>query len=306
MKKLFLVFLLLFACNLAYAVQYDFVNHAPKIINGKTFELSGRGEEDVYLKIDGRTVSVSKIESQLKNGVWLQLIQIRDSYLNNPLEATIEINMEYTCGNKICEPKEDPEICCTDCNCTANYTCVLNQCIKSSLNDCFKDSDCDDNNPCTIEICSGFPLKCSHAAVDVCKTGDDCCPAICNTTIDYVNNDWDCLPKPGCTSDFNCSDGDELTIDLCERRTGTCKFEIMVVKGHQVKDLIDLANKPFANRTENITGNLTVTEPAVETEQSFTGSIYSYKWHVLGGFVLILIILIFIQMFKNYRNNINP
>ncbi len=301
MRKLILVFFLLLACDIAYASQYDFVNHVPRIINGKTFELSGRGEEDVYLKIDGRTASVSKLELQLKNGVWLQLIQIRDMYLNNPLEATIEISMDYTCGNGVCESKESPDICCTDCNCTANYTCVQNQCIKSSLNDCFKDSDCDDNNPCTIETCSGFPLKCKHTAVSICETGDDCCPAICNTTIDYVNNDWDCLPKPACTSDFNCSDGDELTIDLCERHTSTCRFEVMVVKGQKVKDTVELINKPAINTTENLT-NL---EPVIDSGVSFTEYIYSYKWYLLGGLMSILLILISIKMFKNYKNNIN-
>jgi hypothetical protein len=54
---------------------------------------------------------------------------------------------------------------------------------------CSSDSDCNDNNPCTQDVCSGQPKNCSFSPVTECVP-DGCCPENCAYT-----EDSDC-PRP--------------------------------------------------------------------------------------------------------------
>jgi len=52
---------------------------------------------------------------------------------------------------------------------------------------CTSDSDCDDGNPCTIDICvnPGTPsAACSHQPITSCIDDDGCCPSGCDYTTD--------------------------------------------------------------------------------------------------------------------------
>lgn len=285
MKKVIWILALIILSNIAIAQTYELINHVPIIINGKTFELDGRGENQVYVRIDGKITKVTELY-EYRNGVFLQLIDYNDPYDNNPLIATITIVMDYVCGNKVCELGEK-DSCCTDCNCTAGYTCTQNQCIDSKLNECFNNSDCNDNNPCTIDFCSGIPMICNNTFFSDCVSGDDCCPIDCNKTLDYINNDLDCLPKPECWTDFDCNDSDETTIDLCDKKEKFCKFEIMMIKGQPVRIEESVESEILLNNSDEIKINKTNSE---------------FKLPVI--LILILIILfISIKIFKKYKNN---
>jgi hypothetical protein len=297
MKWLFQIVFLILLCQFVSA-SYLLVNHEPVTINGKVFELSGMGENDVYVKIDGKTSKVSQDELRLVNGVWMQALFINMPYDNNPLTVEMTISMDYTCGNKICEKDkgETSDICCTDCNCTVNNTCVTNRCILSSLNKCLIDIQCDDKDACTSDTCTGFPLKCAHSKVTECVTGDGCCPEECNKTVDYVTNDWECLPTPTCMRDANCTDDDESTVDICDSRTKTCRFETMVAQGKPIT-----GTKKETAQTQN-QGNMTGTGTGI------MATINDYYPAVIGVIgILGAIYLLSITIFKKYKtpNNRN-
>jgi len=52
--------------------------------------------------------------------------------------------------------------------------------------------DCDDNNTCTLDVCSGDPAQCSNYVIVECIPADGCCPDGCS-----YENDTDCeAPEP--------------------------------------------------------------------------------------------------------------
>ncbi|MFP4112003.1 MAG: hypothetical protein ACLFUO_03315 [Candidatus Woesearchaeota archaeon] len=56
-------------------------------------------------------------------------------------------------------------------------------------NSCTENSDCDDNNPATSDMCLGSPNKvCVWIPITTCKPNDNYCPPNCNE-----NNDPDCV-----------------------------------------------------------------------------------------------------------------
>ena len=124
--------------TLASATNYELLNHKPVLINGKTFELSGKGEEFVYAKVDGKFGKVSQWELTYVNGAWMQAMEIYEPYADQPLKVVFAISMDFECGNDECEETESKEICCTDCGCLPDfriwiipiktYKCEKNQC----------------------------------------------------------------------------------------------------------------------------------------------------------------------------------
>lgn len=56
--------------------------------------------------------------------------------------------------------------------------------------ECSLDSDCNDENNCTTDICTGMPKKCFHEEITACIPGDNCCPSGCDSA-----QDEDC-PEP--------------------------------------------------------------------------------------------------------------
>ncbi|MCD4740121.1 carboxypeptidase-like regulatory domain-containing protein [archaeon] len=79
--------------------------------------------------------------------------------------------------------------------------------------ECEEDEECDDSDSCTVDSCvSG---NCSNEAVQVCQSGDDCCPLGCA----YVN-DTDCSEEDFCNSAADCYDADNCTFDSC--LSGSC------------------------------------------------------------------------------------
>jgi len=67
--------------------------------------------------------------------------------------------------------------------------------LSGCIGECSENANCNDNNPCTIDSCDGFPAECNNVAVSECQTGDNCCPSACS-----YSNDKDC-PTPSCNDD---------------------------------------------------------------------------------------------------------
>ncbi|MFA5141888.1 MAG: hypothetical protein WC471_02885 [Candidatus Woesearchaeota archaeon] len=291
MKFLIPIIILLLSIQIVYAGQYLLVNHVPQTINGRIFELSGMGTDAVYVKIDGHSNKVINDQLNFEDGVYIQALEIYDPYGNTPLQVNFEISMSFTCGNNNCEEGEK-QFCCKDCNCTLpGDICMENKCFNAALNVCNSTKDCNDNIACTNDICSGIPANCTYTPVTICVTGDGCCPADCNKTIDYVNNDWECLPKPVCTKDVDCNDNDETTIDICDSVHKTCKFEIMVVKGQPVREATAEDTAKAAVQTQPQTeGSIS------QTDETFTQTMDKYK----SVFFAILLITFFVVLYLIY------
>jgi hypothetical protein len=79
--------------------------------------------------------------------------------------------------------------------------------IEIEVDSCDSDSDCNDDNPSTLDSCSGEPKSCKYEAITDCVTGDNFCPESC-----IYDKDKDC---PECFSDPDCNDNTLSTKDTC-------------------------------------------------------------------------------------------
>ena len=100
-------------------------------------------------------------------------------------------------------------VCCDDSDCDDNNKETIDlckfpatksaECTHESVNECESDADCDDNNHSTRDSCSvGKPHECMNIPIIECEDGDDYCPEECN----YKNDD-DCEEK-----EIECGDDD--------------------------------------------------------------------------------------------------
>lgn len=86
-----------------------------------------------------------------------------------------------------------------------------------SRDSCLTNSDCGDNNPCTIDHCTGQPQRCLNKPILWCKSGDGCCPEKCND-----ETDEDCINPDECASDSDCDDTNSATLDICSGTPRKC------------------------------------------------------------------------------------
>jgi hypothetical protein len=77
-------------------------------------------------------------------------------------------------------------------------------------NECNSNTDCNDRNPCTTDLCTGSPKKCSTAQITSCTSEDGCCPQGC-----VYEFDSDCPETDQCRTDNDCDDQDDSTTDVC-------------------------------------------------------------------------------------------
>jgi len=113
------------------------------------------------------------------------------------------------CGNDICEDGEGCGSCLADCPCGQDEVCVADECI---LPECFGDDDCNDDSICTADMCR-YPGEggayCSYETIEVCESGDGCCPGGCN-----AETDSDCPEQ--------CGDGACTGTETCESCSDDC------------------------------------------------------------------------------------
>lgn len=105
------------------------------------------------------------------------------------------------CTNGGCE-KQPKTGSCTDGNaCSEGDTCLDGDCQAGAP------VDCDDDNICTIDICSAS-TGCKYTpAIGVCDDGDDC-------TLGDACMNGSCVGNP-----MDCDDGDPCTLDVCADAT---------------------------------------------------------------------------------------
>ncbi len=94
--------------------------------------------------------------------------------------------------------------CCYESKCTAEND---NDCGKPLLIECINDSQCNDNNTLTVDICDNSTKRCSNTPITECISNDTLCPANCT----FVS-DTDC---DECATNGDCDDDNACTIDTC-------------------------------------------------------------------------------------------
>ncbi len=131
--------------------------------------------------------------------------------------------------------------CRIDADCAslgAGYRCEQSRCLPpvcpcgpedpctATTPDCWqceRDEDCEDQDPCTVNACTG--RLCTFTPIDECCAQDADCDDANPCTNDTCPN-YRCLHQsiPGCCQlDRDCDDGDPCTVDACAE--GTCRHE---------------------------------------------------------------------------------
>lgn len=132
------------------------------------------------------------------------------------------------------DPECDP---CVDMVCAEHPEC----CGGAPL--CEEDSDCNDGNACTTDVCS--EEGCQHEPVD-CSDGDTCTFDRCDPASGCTYPADDCddgdpctvdsCTLTGCAHEAACNDGDPCTIDSCNASTGACSASPKCDDGNSATD----------------------------------------------------------------------
>lgn len=116
-----------------------------------------------------------------------------------------------TCDNatKLCTFVANDGAACNDGqNCTGPDTCANGKCSGKAL-------VCNDNNPCTNDVCDAAAGKC----VSLANTNG----LACDDATACTSNDA-CLAGKCTGAAVDCGDGNACTDDLCDPKTGKCNF----------------------------------------------------------------------------------
>jgi hypothetical protein len=134
-------------------------------------------------------------------------------FIDDACETAASVHPDNPCLR--CDPAasqsawspSDGAACDDGSACTAGDACVDGACAPGTA------VDCDDDNPCTTDLCDPKD-GCTHEAADgACDDGDPC-------TTDDLCGDGVCAG-----AGLPCDDGNPCTADACDPGTGACAFE---------------------------------------------------------------------------------
>ena len=141
--------------------------------SGYEILLKNLKSDKAVISVNGETNIFELNEEKVISGLKITLKEI--TYISDS-EGSVKIDSSslYVCGNSECDPTETQENCCQDCGCQTLYDCEENKCIVHVDNQCDDDADCEDNNPDTLDTCSGSPRKCNNISQLICDENTDC------------------------------------------------------------------------------------------------------------------------------------
>ncbi len=119
------------------------------------------------------------------------------------------------CDSCSCQETCNPDSCLNQ----GSYPCTIHGCVKGVCSIlfqlpecCVNNAGCNDNNPCTRDVCSGN--KCIHSTVSTvgCSVDEEC------SEYQTCNRECDCVRIPGiqCIDHSECNDGNICTMDICD------------------------------------------------------------------------------------------
>ena len=156
----------------------------------------------------------------------------------NATNCSADCSPASSCGNTLCDKNEDFASCALDCGFCGDGVCAQGLgetepgCPADCKATCAADGDCNDNNACTVDTCSGGGT-CKHTGTcddnNLC-TYNKCVLGVCSflgiaaTCADDVACTVDlCDPKAGCVhlgNDVTCTDSNPCTDDVCDGKQG--------------------------------------------------------------------------------------
>jgi len=190
-KIIFLLFFILVPFVLA---DYAKTETSTSLDINDTFSVWGKTLTVLSADISGKLkVSVDGVKGIVRPGVnkstninEMHVEILNFTYVDTEnVEVILKAIVNLECGDGFCNDTETIVSCCTDCGCEGNIKCFDNICQEE---ECVIDSDCDDNNLCTVDKCSTTPPRtCSNTLITNCVNNDSCCPDACGPV-----NDTDC------------------------------------------------------------------------------------------------------------------
>ncbi len=224
-RCIFLLFLILTPSITAITVDKTLKVNETAAVNGKNFFLERVGlDYSAIVIVDGvkgiipfRVNATKSINGAILLNKNVTYVDDKDAW------ATLQISVEYTCGDKLCNETqgENSAGCCTDCGCKNGYECGNNVC---QLRECVINADCDDKDPCTQDKCIGVPRKCEYKKIPDCSnetaqniTVNETKPI--NETVENRTKEISC--KPGsCIVNSTCLDiGSIMENEFCSSGT---------------------------------------------------------------------------------------
>lgn len=224
--KVFIISIYLFLIiSVAEAVTEKLIIDAKSsyVLNGKNVTVVGVNEDIVNFYVDGIFGQVRKDHDRTINGVLINVTGVS----RTPPKVIVYLTVDFVCGDNICSDLESQLICCKDCGCfTGADACINNVCGQNisspvATYDCYSDTDCADEDPCTIETCNTqvTPYRCEYPKITACINGDLCCPLNCEDT-----QDSDCINIDRCKRHDDCDDGNPCTAGTCDGTPKRCVF----------------------------------------------------------------------------------
>ncbi len=180
-KRLQILVLILLLSTLVFAIS-ERVTLTPGenfVIKDKNITLINSAKDRVIICVNNQKSIVSTDEVKFVNDVEVDL---RDA-------SSKEADFKFSYS-------------CSDCSCTEE-NCSNDWCFD----ECKKNTDCDDNNRYTEDICSGVPRKCSHKLMEENIKEEQ--------PVEEVEE-----VQEGCKINNDCADGNECTKDICFK--GSC------------------------------------------------------------------------------------
>lgn len=159
-----------------------------------------------------------------------------DDGLDNDCDGLIDAEDPDCIGCLSNEDCDDWDPCtfdaCFDSICIHNMTtacmdddgCCPEGCQgeDSDCNECFTDTECEDNDPCTVDAC--YNGLCSNEPIITCTNEDNCCPSGCTHSTDS-----DCEQQDECYTDSDCDDLDPCTYDMCSGTPRKCHHNVTLI-----------------------------------------------------------------------------
>jgi len=242
MRRLLLLLLVIPLVSATFDPIIETIKVGDKIDHhGRVVELLSVSESGQILVRVDNTTTRPITDIFVVDGVRIQILET--FYVADPDERIAKINMTVQ-WRHLCNTDEDcisyisnpciievkcsgwPRSCEHDdsarniTECIDNDNCCPLICIWLSDDDCdkpcHKDRDCNDNDPGTIDICSGTvsnPGFCEYVPITYCKSWDDFCPVGCD--YGYISGkDLDCSKNNTCSYGWEC-EGDLGTTGAC-------------------------------------------------------------------------------------------
>ncbi len=205
MKKYIIALILILFLQQALAIELK-QGESTEFENRKITVISLQQSKAV-IQVDEEKNIINLGQSEVIAGVKISISDILYTG-DESSKLTLTAQLTYVCGDKICNPGETQENCCTDCKCSGSDRCTSAGCL---LPQCFLNEDCNDNKELTKDSCEEY--KCKHQKIK-CENNRQCNDN--NPDTDDFCSSGECqnLP-PICKTDENCSDDNPCTLDQC-------------------------------------------------------------------------------------------